>query len=86
MRADLLEAQASIDWPFSQFLNFDGRLEGWLKDSVRIEPGISPHSRTFANNWRTGAPAFLCAMTAYCRMGAQRLFPKFDLTVLMLST
>ncbi len=47
---------------------------------------LEAHSRTFANNWRTGAPAFLCAMTAYCRMGARRLFPKFDLIVLMLST
>jgi hypothetical protein len=37
MRPDLLEAQASIDWPFSQFVNFNGRLEAWLKASVRIE-------------------------------------------------
>jgi hypothetical protein len=37
MRADLLEAYASIDWPSSQFLNFDSRLEAWLKDSVHIE-------------------------------------------------
>lgn len=37
MRPDLLEAQASIDWPFSQFVNFNDRLEAWLKVSVRIE-------------------------------------------------
>ena len=37
MRADLLEAQASIDWPFSQFLSFDARLEAWLNSIVHIE-------------------------------------------------
>lgn len=43
MRADLLEAQASIDWPCSQFLTFHARLEAWLKDSVHIEiRGVPP--------------------------------------------
>jgi hypothetical protein len=37
MRPDLLEAQASIDWPSSQFLSFHARLEEWLKANVRIE-------------------------------------------------
>lgn len=37
MRADLLEAQASIDWPSSRFLLFHARLEEWLKANVRIE-------------------------------------------------
>jgi hypothetical protein len=38
------------------------------------------------NNVRTGVPASLRAMAAYCRKGTQRLFPKFDLIVLMPST
>jgi hypothetical protein len=37
MRADLLEARASIEWPSSQFLPFHARLEEWLKTNVRIE-------------------------------------------------
>lgn len=37
MRPDLLDAQASIDWPSSQFLSFHARLEEWLKVNVGIE-------------------------------------------------
>jgi hypothetical protein len=37
MRSDLLEAQASIDWPSSQFLPFHARLDEWLNANVRIE-------------------------------------------------
>jgi hypothetical protein len=37
MRADLLEAQASIDWPSSQLLSLNARLEEWLKANVHIE-------------------------------------------------
>ena len=37
MCADLLEAQASIDWASSQFLCFNAHLEEWLKANVRIE-------------------------------------------------
>ena len=37
MRHDLLEVQASIDWPFSRLVDFSNRLEAWLTASVRIE-------------------------------------------------
>ena len=37
MRPDLLEAQAAIDWPSSQFLPFHARLEEWLEANVHIE-------------------------------------------------
>lgn len=37
MRADLLEAQASIDWVYNQLPLFDQRLEAWLADNVAIE-------------------------------------------------
>jgi hypothetical protein len=37
MRPDLLEAQASIDWAFGQFVPFSQRLEEWLKANVVIE-------------------------------------------------
>ncbi len=37
MRADLLEAQASVDWAFDQLLPFDQRLEAWLGANVVIE-------------------------------------------------
>jgi hypothetical protein len=37
MRNDLLEAQASIDWPRSQLVPLQGRLDEWLKTSVQIE-------------------------------------------------
>jgi hypothetical protein len=37
VRTDLLEAQASIDWPSSQFLSFHARLEKWIKANVHIE-------------------------------------------------
>ncbi len=49
-------------------------------------PRISPDCRTLTKNVRPDAPAFLHAMAAYYRMGAQKLFLKFDLTALMLST
>jgi hypothetical protein len=39
-------------------------------------PALPRIARAQANNLRTGAPAFLCAMTAYCRMGTQRLAPR----------
>ena len=55
-------------------------------DRMRLRAVGSPHWRTFTNNLRTGAPASLCAMTAYCRKGTQRLFPKFDSTGLMVNT
>jgi hypothetical protein len=37
MRNDLLEAQASVDWPQAQFLGLNERLEGWLKSNVHID-------------------------------------------------
>lgn len=37
MRADLLEAQASVDWAFDQLLPFNERLEAWLRANVVIE-------------------------------------------------
>jgi hypothetical protein len=37
MRADLLEAHASIEWPSSQLPDFSGRLQAWLKANVSIE-------------------------------------------------
>jgi hypothetical protein len=37
MRADLLEAQASIDWAFGEFVPFHKRLEAWLEANVVIE-------------------------------------------------
>jgi len=37
MRNDLLEAQASVDWPQAQFLNLGVRLDGWLKRNVYID-------------------------------------------------
>jgi hypothetical protein len=37
MRADLLEARASIDWALEQLLPFHQRLETWLKSHVTIE-------------------------------------------------
>jgi hypothetical protein len=37
MRADLLEAQSSVDWVFDQLLPFDQRLEAWLGANVVIE-------------------------------------------------
>ena len=37
MRADLLEAQANVDWAFSQLLPFNERLEAWLSANVVIE-------------------------------------------------
>ena len=37
MRADLLEAQASVDWAFGQLLPFKQRLEAWLKANVVTE-------------------------------------------------
>src|SRR3954447_2161380 len=37
MRADLLEAQASVDWAIGQLLPFNQRLETWLGANVVIE-------------------------------------------------
>jgi hypothetical protein len=37
MRADLVEAQASIDWAFDQLQPFNQRLEAWLGANVVIE-------------------------------------------------
>jgi hypothetical protein len=37
MRPDLLEAQASVDWPMSQLLDLSKRMDEWLKRSVTIE-------------------------------------------------
>jgi hypothetical protein len=37
MRADLLEAQACVDWPMSQFPGFSKRLDEWLERGVTIE-------------------------------------------------
>ena len=37
MRADLIEAQASVDWVFGQLLPFHQRLEAWLEANVVIE-------------------------------------------------
>jgi hypothetical protein len=36
MRADLLHAQASIDWAKSQLPSLDERVSAWLKDNVEI--------------------------------------------------
>jgi hypothetical protein len=36
MRPDLLEAQASVDWPMSQLPDLSKRLEEWLKRGVSI--------------------------------------------------
>jgi len=35
MRADLLHAQASIDWAVSQFPTFSERIEAWLKENIK---------------------------------------------------
>jgi hypothetical protein len=37
MRPDLLEAQASIDWTYSQYGSFDARLREWLNANISIE-------------------------------------------------
>jgi hypothetical protein len=37
MRADLLEAQACVDWPMSQLGDLNKRLEEWLARGVTIE-------------------------------------------------
>jgi hypothetical protein len=37
MRADLIEAQASVDWAVEQLLPFHQRLEAWLEANVTIE-------------------------------------------------
>lgn len=37
MRSDLLEAKASIDWPYSQLNVFDVRLQQWLEANIRVE-------------------------------------------------
>jgi hypothetical protein len=37
MRDDLLEAQASIDWPVAQFPGLQGRLNSWLEQNVYID-------------------------------------------------
>ncbi len=37
MRADLAEAQTTVDWAFGQFLPFHQRLEAWLSANVVIE-------------------------------------------------
>jgi hypothetical protein len=37
MRADLLDAYASVDWAFGQLLPFHQRLEAWLEANVVIE-------------------------------------------------
>jgi hypothetical protein len=37
MRADLLEAQASVDWVLDQLLPFHERLEAWMEANVTIE-------------------------------------------------
>jgi hypothetical protein len=37
MRPDLLEAQASVDWPLSQLPDLSKRLDEWLKRGVTIE-------------------------------------------------
>lgn len=42
MRADLLEAQAAVDWPSAQLLSLDARLDEWLKANVAIEVRRSP--------------------------------------------
>ena len=42
IRDDLLEAQASVDWPLSRFLDLHQRLESWLKENVRIEIEVLP--------------------------------------------
>src|SRR3954471_19026632 len=43
MRADLLEAQASVDWAIGQLLPFNQRLETWLGGNVVVEnTGVPP--------------------------------------------
>lgn len=37
MRPDLLEAQASVDWPMSQLPDLSKRMDEWLKRGVTIE-------------------------------------------------
>lgn len=37
MRLDLLEAQAGVDWPISQFGDLSKRFDEWLKRGVMIE-------------------------------------------------
>jgi hypothetical protein len=37
MRADLLEAQASVDWVWGQLPPLHQRLEAWLEANVTIE-------------------------------------------------
>jgi hypothetical protein len=46
MRADLLEAQASVEWVSSQLLPFNQRLEAWLKANVVIEIRHEPPPAT----------------------------------------
>jgi hypothetical protein len=48
MRADLLEAQASVDWAFGKLAPFNERLGAWLKVNVVIEvrdvPPLATHN------------------------------------------
>jgi len=46
MRPDLLEAKASVDWPFSQLPDLAKRLDAWLDRSVRIEIRETPPPAT----------------------------------------
>ena len=36
MRADLLNAQASVDWPVSQFPSFRDRMNSWLRKNITV--------------------------------------------------
>jgi hypothetical protein len=46
MRPDLLEAQASVDWPFSQLPDLAKRINAWLDRSVRVEIRETPSPAT----------------------------------------
>jgi hypothetical protein len=46
MRPDLLEAQASVDWPFSQLPDLAKRINAWLDRSVRVEIRETPPPAT----------------------------------------
>lgn len=69
MRADLVEAQAGIDWAFSNLLSFEARLQKWLNINVNIEirdiPPPSTHNPIVATEKELLPSAFSVEAGAY---------------------